>query len=654
MRGASNPICLTDPAPSSGRGAKHPGARRENSDGHGGAGALLCGGGGRGAKHPGARRENSDGHGGAGAPLCGGGGRGAKHPGASRENNTERGFVLIWVALMLFMLLSVAGFAVDLGNWWLQSTKLQRAVDAGAHAGAVFLPDNLPEAKIKARTETARNGFNDGILSGTANASVFVEQLPNPYQLRVESTVTVDNYFLALIGMDTQTITRDAVGEFEVPIAMGSPENKIGDDPESGDVGSQFWINIAGPGATKISGDRYAAKNCPSSVARCTGSANPGIDNDDYSPDGYFFTMKVKSVDPGKDLIVQVYDGAMTYVGDHCEKGKFPDSGQRAYLESLGEPKYADADERFAGGETDWCTGDQSISGWSTNTTFIVREPDATPWSVTDNPVVDNASCSPQQMPAYNGTTNNRIFEMLDPNDGKYNSESVIDPNDGNWSFAETFRQWATICVIPSGSVQTGEYLLQVRSNVTAGSPLSYDPSINDGGHNRMSIRAGFGPSGLSALDGTHLTINARTKLPIYANATGADTSFHLARILPADSGRTLRVTLFDMGDASSAGTLRILAPAESSSSFSDCTFSRDDGGSLNVSSNCKLNNVSSGNGFNGRIVEVDIPIPADYDCDDTSPTGCWTKVLGDFPSGVQDTTTWSASLLGSPVRLVE
>ena len=142
MRGASNPICLTDPAPSSGRGAKHPGARRENSDGHGGAGA----------------------------PLCGGGGRGAKHPGARRENNTERGFVLIWVALMLFMLLSVAGFAVDLGNWWLQSTKLQRAVDAGAHAGAVFLPDNLPEAKIKARTETARNGFNDGILSGTANA----------------------------------------------------------------------------------------------------------------------------------------------------------------------------------------------------------------------------------------------------------------------------------------------------------------------------------------------------------------------------------------------------------------------------------------------------------------------------------------------------
>ena len=224
----------------------------------------------------------------------------------------------------------------------------------------------------------------------------------------------------------------------------------------------------------------------------------------------------------------------------------------------------------------------------------------------------------------------------------------------GVWTFAETFRRWATICVIPAGSVQTGEYLVQVRSNVTESNPLDYDASVNDGGHNRLSLRAGFGPGGIWNLDGTHVTINARTKLPVYANADGADTTFHLARILPADAGRTLRVNLFDMGDASQAGTLRILAPDESPSGFSGCSFSRDDGGSLNVSGDCRLNNVSSGKGFNGRIVEVDIPIPDDYDCDDHLNSGCWTKVMADFPGGVQDTTTWSASILGSPVRLVE
>ena len=575
---------------------------------------------------------------------------------ASEETErSERGFVLVWISLMLFMLLAVAGFAVDLGNWWLQSTKLQRAVDAGAHAGAVFLPGDVPEAKVKARSETARNGFNDGILGGDTNASVFVEQMPNPYQLRVEATIEVDNYFLSLVGLDTQTLTRDAVGEFEVPIAMGSPENKIGDDPETGDVGSQFWLNIAGPDSTKISGDRYAAKECPTSVARCSGTANSGIDNDDYAFDGYFFTMDVKSVDPGKDLIVQVYDGAMVYVGDHCEKGDFPNSSERAWLDALPGTPYPDADERYEGGKTQWCTGDQKINGqWDTETTFIVREPDATPWSVTDNPVVDNAHCSPQTMPAYDGTPSNRIFELLNPSDGNWDHEAVQSDSDGVWTFAETFRRWATICVIPAGSVQTGEYLVQVRSNVTESNPLDYDASVNGGGHNRLSLRAGFGPGGIWNLDGTHVTINARTKLPVYANADGADTTFHLARILPADAGRTLRVNLFDMGDASQAGTLRILAPDESPSGFSGCSFSRDDGGSLNVSGDCRLNNVSSGKGFNGRIVEVDIPIPDDYDCDDHLNSGCWTKVMADFPGGVQDTTTWSASILGSPVRLVE
>lgn len=587
-------------------------------------------------------------------PVRAGGGRGAQHPDTRREDNednTERGFVLVWIALMLFMLLAVAGFAVDLGNWWLQSTKLQRAVDSGAHAGAVFMPSDFPQGTLKARTEVARNGFDDSILGGPKNATVTVSKMPNPYQLRVEATIEVDNYFLTLIGMDTQTITRDAVGEFELPIAMGSPENKIGDDPETSDLDSQFWINVAGPNSTKISGDRYAAKVCPNSVARCTGTANPGFGNDDYAEDGYFFTMDVKSIDPGKDLIVQVYDGAMAYVGDHCTSRTFPDAAQRTYLADLG---YPDAEVRYKGGETDWCTGDQRINGGDgTETTFIVRQPDATPWSVTDNPVVSTGTCSPQTLPSFN-TGGNRIFEMLDPNDGKYNGESDLNPPYGTWTFASTFRQWATLCVIPPGSVTTGEYIIQIRSNASSLDPTVYDPSVNEGGHNRMSLRAGFGPLGLAVVDGTHITINARTKLPIYANATGADTSFHLARILPADAGRTLRVTLFDMGDAASAGTLRILAPTDAPGPFADCTFTRDDGGSLNVSSNCKLNNVSSGKGFNGRIVEVDVPIPADYDCDDHLPTGCWTKVLADFPGGVQDTTTWSASILGSPVRLVE
>ncbi len=282
---------------------------------------------------------------------------------------------------------------------------------------------------------------------------------------------------------------------------MGSPENKLGDDPVAGDLDSQFWLNIAGPNSTKISGDRYASKVCPTTVARCTKTADPNVDNDDYSKDGYFFTMNVKSVDPGKDLILQVFDGAQTYVGDHCEYGKFPDTGQRSYLAGLdGGTRFPLADEQFKGGETSWCTGDQKINGgWDTETTFIVREPDSTPWSVTDNPVVRlTGRCTPQTLPAYDGTINNRIFEMLDPYDGKYNSEGDTAPPYGTWTFASTFRRWATICSIPAGTVKTGEYMVQVRSNANPSDLEAYDPGVNGRGHNRMSLRAGFGPSGVS------------------------------------------------------------------------------------------------------------------------------------------------------------
>ncbi|MFV0317312.1 MAG: pilus assembly protein TadG-related protein [Microthrixaceae bacterium] len=576
--------------------------------------------------------------------------------GRSEEGPRERGFVLVWIALMLFMLLAVAGFAVDLGNWWLQSTKLQNAVDAGAHAGAVFLPDNEPEAVSKAFDEVAKNGFNDHALPGPSNATVHAEQMPNPYQLRVEATTTIDNFFLSLIGFDTQTLTRDAVGEFELPIAMGSPQNKIGNDPEEGDLDSQFWLNLAGPGEDKINGDRYQTKYCSTSTANCTGTRNPGIKNDDYSFDGYFFTVDVKNVVPGEDLNIDVFDAAMTHVGNFCETNRLPNAGQRAALAALPGNPYPDAQTRFAPGTTQWCTGDSFYAGGKgdARTSFIVREPDDTPWSVTDNPIVNAATCSPMAMPAYPGATGTRVYQYLDPFDGNYDAEGIRNPNDGVLTFAETFRQWATLCSIPAGTVQEGKYIIQMRTNASPATPLTYNSSVKTYGFNRMSMRVGFGADS-AVLDGSNVSISARTRLPIYANADDTNTTFPLARLTPNDAGRTMRVTLFDMGDANNAGTLRVLAPSESTSEFVDCKFTRNDGANLNVSSNCQLNNVRTSTGFNGRIVTVDVPIPEDYDCNVASGTGCWTRVLSSFPgSGTHDVTTWSATILGSPVRLVE
>lgn len=567
----------------------------------------------------------------------------------------ERGIVVIWVALMLVVLIGFAGFAVDLSNWWLQAERIQKAADAGAHAGVVFLPADLPEATTTAKVAAGKNGYRS--TGGDQNAAVVVSQEPNPNRLRVRITAEVPSYFVRIFGIDDIELTREAVAEYIAPVPMGSPENKVGNDPARGDVSPQFWLNVAGPNGNKYSGDRYQSKNCNSTTAACTGSVNTGIQNDDYSYNGYAFGLQVDNVEPGEPLVVQAYDPAFAYVGDYCEKN-MPTQAEANALQALPGNPYPNAAVRYAPTPyvdgryvpSAWCTGDQDIGGRTTRTTYVVRAPDATPWNSFDNPIVCSVTM-PYFSPGQNGQSS--IYNMLHPTAGPNDGQHVIDPDDGTYTFAEVFRRNVTLCEIPAGSVQQGDYVLQIRSNSQPGSPDDYSASMNQGGHNRFSIQAGFGEEGAEELDGSNVSINALGRLPIYNNATGADTNFYLARVLPYDAGRTLRINLFDISDVGDSGTMQIIPPEEFGTNFSDCEFSNDTNKSMSVdNSTCTLD-VPNGR-YNERIVTVDVPIPDDYTCDDDSPLGCWIKVRAQFNGPTSDTTTWSAAILGNPIRLVE
>ena len=104
-------------------------------------------------------------------------------------------------------------------------------------------------------------------------------------------------------------------------------------------------------------------------------------------------------------------------------------------------------------------------------------------------------------------------------------------------------------------------------------------------------------------------------------------------------------------------GTLQVLPPAEFASTFSGCTFSRDDNATLSTNaSTCTLSNVRSTTGYQGALVTIDVPIPTNYTCSQSSATGCWVKIKAAYGANVSvtDATTWSAAILGNPVRLVE
>ena len=121
-------------------------------------------------------------------------------------------------------------------------------------------------------------------------------------------------------------------------------------------------------------------------------------------------------------------------------------------------------------------------------------------------------------------------------------------------------------------------------------------------------------------------------------------------------------VEFFDVGDADEFGTLEILKPAGSGGGAWTCTFTRDraDGGravpATDPANGCKLIRVQEAEGYEGSRATALVGIHPQYTCDPTSATGCWVKLRLAYPSGglISDHTTWSAGMVGDPVRLVE
>jgi Flp pilus assembly protein TadG len=569
----------------------------------------------------------------------------------------ERGVVLAFLALVLFTLIVMAGFTIDVANWWWTGQKLQRTADAAALGGVVYMPDDLPRAQDVANDLTVRNGYTDG-----TNAIVTAEAADRPTRLRVTVESEVDNFFAGIIGFDKTKITRTAVADYAGAVPMGSPSSFLGNDPELGPSDparlQKLWLNIAGRAATKVSGDRFTAGSCGSgTIYQCSGGTNQEylLDTSKTANHGYRFRVGVETVQAGRDLEIQVYDPAFIFTGDACTSN-MPSGSQLNYLRDnwSNHPTYGtfynDATTRYAGTGNDFCPGDQDISGRNLNTAFIVRQPDDTPWNDLDNPVVTASSCQP---------TNYRpiatsLFDYLNPDPAAPTFGSHFDTADGEY-IRENFHRWATVCTIPAGSVVEGEYILQVRTNHQPGSPLSYNSAVNTGGHNRYAVRAGFPASSGGVPNGNGVKLFASGKLPIYVNAgTNTTPTFYLARITPGAASRTLRLEFYDIGDVGSGGSvnLQVLPPPDSGlGNFSDCVFQRD-ASSPSTSSTCSITGMTSGN-YNGRMVSVSIPIPADYNCDIDG--GCWLRVRLSFNNASPaDTTTWSASIDGDPVRLIE
>ena len=120
----------------------------------------------------------------------------------------ERGVVAVWLAITLVVLLAFAGWAIDFTHWKTDATRMQRAADAAALAGAVYLPDDPAGAIAAAKQVASQNGYSSGVSATT---------LDSANQLKVTINSNVKSDFAKVIGISSANIARHAVSEYESP-----------------------------------------------------------------------------------------------------------------------------------------------------------------------------------------------------------------------------------------------------------------------------------------------------------------------------------------------------------------------------------------------------------------------------------------------------
>jgi len=408
--------------------------------------------------------------------------------------------------------------------------------------------------------------------------------------------------------------------------------------------------------------------------------------------------VRVAPLGAGKQVDLQLYDPALVNTGQDCnllpDVSDFATNGNaNPYVKNTeARQRYVHSNTRsdgstFSDGSSEadgYCTGD-SYAGVGSNTTaphalttsFVLRkQTDSQNPSAAD---VQNDTSGKPCIKQYGSVTTTRSRVS-----GGFTAFSGISQNlfksgqtGYNVDVASTFHNWSSLCTFTPPVA--GDYYLHVRTNVAMGGTALSSANLIKTGNTAAAAKTGNTTSGegtnsfaIRAVTGAgyeqHVSVSGYNHMPIYVNADTASAEFHLIRVLPGAAGQKISFSYFDAGDsASSTGSVKVLRPADAKGTIvstpfpGGCTaYGGSAGGSdsaQTVLTACTAPFVKSGSTSknNGQTETITIPIPTDYTCDFNLPSGCWYKVVVTFGSGdVHDVTTWDATVIGDPVRLIE
>ena len=521
----------------------------------------------------------------------------------------DRGQTLVVFALMLTLLLGFTGLVADASWFEVNMIRVQRAADAGALAGVVFLPSNVSGAVTAAKNEASKNGFQDGV----GGVVVAAAQDPvNDKVLRVNVTAPVPTFFARLFGVANFTGRRDARAEFVLPVPMGSPQDYLGiyklfqtggseEDvhaaPNAGSgttLASQgFWAAVITRGGQHQNGDAYSPAY--------DGGTNP---NAQYDPSGYSYTVELPGGTTNGE--VWLFDPIFCAVG-HAPSGSYLGTG-----------------DHWIGNAIDGVTTEFRL--WDSNGTPYTSDDDTV---VPGTDVIFNDQNQVDRSSTYAG---DRRYS-----DGGYNgsgggtSNCSGDPYHNNW-----FRL--------ASALSAGMYRLQVTTSAASNLSVSAENMFG------IQVKSN-GPSGAR--------VYGTTRMAVYDNLDNATSTFYLAQIPAVHAGKTLEIRFFDPGDVGGDATFRIRKPTSTGYVYQSFNYVASGGAGpqsgTNVSSlQTAIGGVSQ---YQNAWVTIQIALPASYGVGGLTPPGetepGWWKIEYAITRAGNDTTTWEVSIRGNPVHLI-
>jgi hypothetical protein len=435
-----------------------------------------------------------------------------------RANGDERGQTLVIVALMLTALFGFVGLVADIGWYELNMVRVQRAADAAALAGVVYLPGNVGGAVTAAQNEAAKNGFANGTNGVTVTAAPLTGAV-----LEVKISSPVRTFFARLFGVTSFTARRNARAEFVLPVPMGSPEDYYG-------------INV-------LCGNTDTPPSCPQ-VPSATGGGN-------LAPLGFFGGVEARGTNRSDgDAYSTFYNGNPVLntgfdVNGYSYIVDFP-AGTTGGTVYLFDPIFCatgagtSTGRRLGVGDYWFPSG---TGGIGVSTVYNLWDMNGTPYATSDDTLLATSgalfatSNGVDKGPVYRG---NQVYGPFYY--GASSADCQSSPYHNRW--------WQ----LASGLTE-GQYRVQ---------------AVTSSGANNENAINGFGIQ-VASTSGPGGRVYGQSRMAAFIAINNASV-FYLAQVEASHAGKTLEIKLFDPGDITNT-SLKIRVPTATGFTYATFTW---------------------------------------------------------------------------------